>query len=468
MPYFTIKDDLLSGKINCEELVNVFLKNIKNSEHTNAYIEVYSNEALSKARLVDKKIKQGKAGKFAGLIISVKDLIAHENHAVSGGSHILSNYTSPFSASVLQQLLNEDAIVIGRVNCDEFGMGSSNENSAFGPVKNFEFPDRVPGGSSGGSAVAVQADTCHISLGTDTGGSVRQPASFCGIYGLKPTYSALSRYGLLAYASSFDTMGIFASSIHDLENVFVEVANHDDKDSTSSTKNKEFNNTSSPFKIGYYKQAIEHPGLDPDIKLKFLETIELLKKEGNVVEALEFPLLEYLLPTYYILTTAEASSNLSRYDGMRYGFRSDNNSDLLSTYKNTRTQGFGKEVKRRIFLGTFVLSASYFDAFYTKAQKARNLIRTQTKENFSSFDILLGPTTPTPAFKLGEKTADPLSMYLADIYTVHASVGGFPAINMPWYKQIESGLPVGIQAMADDFCENKLFSFAKYLQSLSK
>lgn len=468
MTYLNQRNQLFAGEINCVSIVEIFLDNIDKSSFTNAYLEIYREESLKRAKEIDIKIKEGKAGKLAGMVISVKDLIAQKNQPVTAASKILEGYTSPFSSTVLNRLLEEDAIVIGRVNCDEFGMGSSNENSSKGPVLNYLNQDYVPGGSSGGSAVSIQANTCHISLGTDTGGSVRQPASFCGIYGLKPTYSALSRYGLLAYASSFDTIGLMGSSPKDLQKVFDLTKGNDPKDSTSY--NGKFDQSPLPnqLKIGYYRECLENDVLSETTKKGFDELKDKLKKEGHKVEALDFPYFEYLLPTYYILTTAEAGSNLSRYDGIRYGFRNTENNNLTSTYKKTRSEGFGKEVKRRIFLGTFVLSASYIDAYYTKAQKARRIIRNHTKRDLERYDVIIGPTTPGAAFKLNEKTADPLSMYMADIYTVHASVGGFPAISMPWLSDPDNQMPIGLQAMSGDFNENKLFNFAEYLQYLSK
>jgi aspartyl-tRNA(Asn)/glutamyl-tRNA(Gln) amidotransferase subunit A len=367
--------------------------------------------------------------------------------------------------------LDEDAIIIGRQNCDEFGMGSSNENSAFRPVKNGLDTSRVPGGSSGGSAVAVQMDMCRISLGSDTGGSVRQPAAFCGVIGLKPTYSRISRYGLIAYASSFDCIGILGTSTEDVARVLEVIAGVDAYDSTVSTQpvpkfSDELQSASEKkYRIAYIRETIESDGLQPEIKEALQHKLNQLKQEGHTLEAIDFPLLEYCLPTYYILATAEASSNLSRYDGVRYGHRSANTTNLDSLYKKSRTEAFGKEVQRRILLGTFVLSASYYDAYYTRAQKVRQLIRQRMLEIFKQHDFILLPTAPTTAFALGAKTTDPLQMYLADVYSVLANVSGIPGISVPCGKD-NMGLPIGLQVLARDFQESALLKFSNLLMKL--
>lgn len=461
-----IKEAIEKKETSCVKLVEHYLKNIKEKAHLNAFVDVYEQEALEHARQVDAKIQSGKAGKLAGMVVGIKDLIAHKDHGLQGGSQILKNFKSQFSATAVERLLNEDAIIIGRQNCDEFGMGSSNENSSFGPVLNNIDNERVPGGSSGGSAVAVQADMCLTSLGTDTGGSVRQPAAFNGIIGLKPTYSRISRYGLAAYASSFDTIGVFAKNVDDLSLVLEVIAGSDDYDSTVSRAEKpEYSKAlhfNSKVKIAYIKETLESEGLNEEIKEKTVNTLEFLKKEGHTVDAVDFPLAQYVLPTYYILTTAEASSNLSRYDGVKYGYRSENTVNLETMYKKSRSEGFGEEVKRRIMLGTFVLSASYYDAYYTKAQKVRRLIKEKTEELLSEYDFIILPTTPTTAFKLGEHSSNPLEMYLADLFTVQASVAGVPAISIPNGKD-KLGLPIGLQIMANSFKEQNLLAFSKYI-----
>lgn len=465
-----IKKDIMKGNTSCEKLVAYYLFNIKNKAHLNAFLEVYEEDAKKRAIEIDQKIKKGKAGKLAGMVMGIKDVLCQEGKSAHAGSKILDSFESQFTATAVQRLLEEDAIIIGRQNCDEFAMGSSNENSAFGPVRNAVDPDRVPGGSSGGSAVAVQADMCLTALGTDTGGSVRQPAAFCGVIGLKPTYSRISRYGLIAYASSFDTIGIFSKSIDDCALVLEVIAGKDDFDSTVSQKEvPEYSQKLSfnkKVKIAYLQETIQSEGLNEEIKENFLNKIGYLKSAGHTVEEVKFPLLDFILPTYYILTTAEASSNLSRFDGVKYGYRSKDTSNLESMYKRSRTEGFGEEVKRRIMLGTFVLSASYYDAYYTKAQKVRRLIKEKTEALLSEYDFIIMPVTPTTAFKLGEHTSNPLEMYLADLFTVQASVSGTPAISIPTGND-GNGLPIGLQIISMSFKESELLAFSKYIMENS-
>jgi aspartyl-tRNA(Asn)/glutamyl-tRNA(Gln) amidotransferase subunit A len=467
-----IQNDLQRGALTCQDLVRYHLSNIKVKSHLNAFLSVYEEEAITRAAEIDKKISNGKAGKLAGLVVGLKDVLAYKDHPLQAGSKILDSYHSTYNATAVQRLLDEDAIIIGRQNCDEFAMGSSNENSAFGPVKNDADNTRVPGGSSGGSAVAVQADMCRISLGSDTGGSVRQPAAFCGVVGLKPTYSRISRYGLIAYGSSFDCIGIFGKSLQDVALVLEVIAGADESDSTVSTTevpaySNELNAQSKKtLRVGYLKEITDSSGIQEEIKENILAKLDQLKKAGHTVEPIEFPLMEYILPTYYILATAEASSNLSRYDGVRYGYRSKNTTDLHSMYRKTRSEGFGKEVQRRILLGTFVLSASYYDAYYTKAQKVRRIIRDKTKEILRQYDFIVMPITPTTAFRLGEHTDNPLEMYLADLFSVQANVVGVPAISIPCGKD-KQGLPIGLQIIADDFEESKLLQFSNQLMQLN-
>ncbi|HEX8060275.1 MAG TPA: Asp-tRNA(Asn)/Glu-tRNA(Gln) amidotransferase subunit GatA, partial [Cyclobacteriaceae bacterium] len=426
--FFDIQKDLKEGTLTCVERVQYHLDNITRKRHLNAFLSVYADEALVRASEIDKKIKAGTAGKLAGLVVGLKDVLAYKDHPLQAGSKILDGFISQFNATAVQRLLNEDAIIIGRQNCDEFAMGSSNENSAFGPVLNDADNTRVPGGSSGGSAVAVMADMCQVSLGSDTGGSVRQPAAFCGVIGLKPTYSRISRYGLVAYGSSFDCIGIFSKDLKDIEVVLEVIAGADSYDSTVSTSEvprySEAKSGNRKYKIAYIKETVESPALQKEIKEAIVSKIESLKSEGHTVEPIAFPLLEYILPTYYILATAEASSNLSRFDGVRYGYRGKDITDLQSLYRKTRGEGFGKEVQRRILLGNFVLSSSYYDAYYTKAQKVRRLIREKTKEIFKDYNFIIMPAAPTTAFKLGELTDNPLEMYLADLFSVQANVAG--------------------------------------------
>jgi aspartyl-tRNA(Asn)/glutamyl-tRNA(Gln) amidotransferase subunit A len=459
-----IRKEIDNGSLSCKKLVEHYLQNIKKKSHLNVFLEVFEEEAKKKADEIDQKIKSGKAGRLAGMVIGIKDVLCYKDHHLQCSSKILNGFVSQFTGTVVQKLIDEDAIIIGRQNCDEFAMGSSNENSAFGPVLNEIDNTRVPGGSSGGSAVAVQADLCMASFGSDTGGSVRQPAAFCGVFGLKPTYSRLSRWGLVAYSSSFDAIGIITNSIDDSALLLEITAGSDEFDSTVSHKPVPSYTQDLSFpgkaKIAYIKDTLESSGLNEEIKLRTIEKINQLKEAGHEVKEITFPLLEYILPTYYILTTAEASSNLNRYDVVKFGHRSAQGTTLETMYKKTRSEGFGEEVQRRIMLGTFVLSADYYDAYYTKAQKVRRLIKDWTDKIFADFDFIVLPTTPTTAFKLGEHLDNALEMYLADLFTVQANVVGIPAISVPNGKDAK-GLPIGFQIMAKHFEEQKLLAFAR-------
>ncbi|MEQ8878822.1 MAG: Asp-tRNA(Asn)/Glu-tRNA(Gln) amidotransferase subunit GatA [Cyclobacteriaceae bacterium] len=467
--YQQIRQQLDGGKITCVEVVSHYLTNIreKNTE-LNAFLSVYDKESIQRAKEVDDRLSRGKAGKLAGLVVGIKDVLCYTDHPLQCGSKILDGFNSQFNATVVQRLLDEDAIIIGRNNCDEFAMGSSCENSAFGPVKNADNTNRVPGGSSGGCAVAVQADMCMVSLGTDTGGSVRQPASFCGTVGLKPTYSRISRHGLAAYASTFDVIGIFSNDIRDAALVLEVIAGDDEIDSTVSKKPVSKYSDELDFekkvKIGYFKEIVESEAINEEVRDVFLEKVEQLKAEGHKVEEISFPLMKYALPTYYILTTAEASSNLSRYDGVKYGYRIENPKNLESMLKMTRSTGFGHEVFRRIMLGTFVLSASYHDAYYLKAQKVRRKIKNELEELLLDYDFIVLPTAPTTAFELGSKTEDPMEMYLADLFTVQASVAGIPAISVPVARD-KDGMSIGLQIMNKHFEESSLLAFGNYVMS---
>lgn len=465
-----IKKSLEKKETDCHTIVQYYLTNIQTKAHLNAFVEVYEHSALVQADLVDQKLAKGNAGKLAGMVIGIKDVLCYTGHEANASSKILKGFESQFTTTAIQRLLDEDAIIIGRLNCDEFGMGSSNENSAHGKVLNAADESRVPGGSSGGSAVAVQANLCTVSLGTDTGGSVRQPAAFTGVIGMKPTYSRVSRWGLIAYASSFDCIGVFSRTVKDNAVVMEIMAGHDEYDSTSSRKSvlpySELLHFEKKAKIAYLKETIESPALQPEIKANTLSVLEKLKSEGHEVEEVDFPLLDYILPTYYILTTAEASSNLSRFDGVKYGYRTPNAHNLESMYKLTRSEGFGEEVKRRIMLGTFVLSASYHDAYFTKAQKVRRLIKDFTENLLNDFDYIIMPTTPSTAFKFGEHSGDPVAMYLEDLFTVQASVSGVPSISLPNGKD-ERGMPIGLQVICNSFKEAELYAFSNYLTELT-
>ncbi|MBS1567133.1 MAG: Asp-tRNA(Asn)/Glu-tRNA(Gln) amidotransferase subunit GatA [Bacteroidetes bacterium] len=461
--------ELLNGATTCVEAVEFFLQQIENRKRLNAFVEVYAEEALQKARELDARRAAGKpVGRLHGVVIGIKDVLCYKGHKVSAASHILEGFTATYNATAIQRLLDEEAIIIGNCNCDEFAMGSSNENSYYGNTLNALDETRVPGGSSGGSAVAVQADLCMVSLGSDTGGSVRQPADFCGIVGLKPGYGRISRFGLIAYGSSFDQVGIFGKNIPDVALLLEVMAGADEYDSTVSTApvpaySAGLAEKSGPLRIGYLKDALEHPGLDPEMGAAISTYIKDLGSLGHTVSPVDFGLIDYIVPTYYILSTAEASSNLSRFDGVKYGYREKKPGlELTDFYKQTRSAGFGREVKRRILLGTFVLSAGYFEAYFTQAQRVRQQLFEKTQLIFKDFDIILLPTVPSPAFRIGEKTDDPIAMYLADIYTVYANLTGIPAISIPLFTH-SSGMPFGMQAMANQLSELSLLRFAQQL-----
>jgi aspartyl-tRNA(Asn)/glutamyl-tRNA(Gln) amidotransferase subunit A len=445
-------------------LLAYYFEQIEINKELNAFNEVFTDSATAQALLVQSKINNGTAGKLAGMVIGIKDNILYKGHETTASSKMLKGFISPYSSTVAARLIAEDAVIIGRLNCDEFAMGGSNETSYFGPVKNAADLDRVAGGSSGGSAVAVQADLCLSALGTDTGGSVRQPAAFCGCFGLKPTYGRISRYGVIAYASSFDQVGTITSSVEDAALLMEVLAGVDEYDSTVSRLPVPLYHTAlddrSSKKIAVLKETMDSEALDPAIKSAILGAIEKFRAQGHTVEYVSFDMLDYLVPAYYILTSAEASSNLSRYDGVHYGYRSKQVENLNTLYKKSRAEGFGEEVKTRILLGTFVLSAGYYDAYYQKAQQVRRLIRNKMEALFATYDIILSPVAPTPAFKIGDNIKDPLVMYMADIFTVLASLTGVPAMAVPLGNNTD-GLPLSMQLMARHFEEDKLLSLSK-------
>jgi aspartyl-tRNA(Asn)/glutamyl-tRNA(Gln) amidotransferase subunit A len=459
---------LESSRVDCVTIVSDYISRIHSNKKLNAFLEVFEQEALEKAAKLDAERKLGiPMKKLHGVVVAIKDVICYKDHKVSAASRILKDFTSLFTASALQYLIDEDAIIIGRCNCDEFAMGSSNENSAFGPVLNAANPDFVPGGSSGGNAVAVQADLCMISIGSDTGGSVRQPADFCGIIGFKPGYGRISRHGLIAYASSFDQIGIMGKILEDVALVTSIMCRKDSFDSTmdpAAYADFELMPTGqgAAGKCCYFRQMLEHPALDPEIRKTLLASIDRLRASGWIIEEIEFDLLEFLVPAYYLLTTAEAASNLSRYDGIRFGERIEGEENLNSFYAQNRASGFGKEVKRRIMLGTFVLSSGYYDMYFSKAQKVRRMLLEKTNDIFSRFDAILLPVSPHTAFRIGEKEKDPLSMYLADMYTVFANLTGIPAIALPLAKH-SNGLPFGIQVMTARGKEAAIMSISKWI-----
>ncbi len=459
---------LQEGKVTCLHAVEHYLQQIQTKQHLNAFVNVYADEAMTRAKELDEKRESGKViGKLHGVVIGIKDVIAYKDHPLSASSKILQGFSSIYSATAIRKLLAEEAIIIGHLNCDEFAMGSTNENSAYGKVLNAIDETRIPGGSSGGSAVAVQAGLCMLSLGSDTGGSVRQPADLCGIVGLKPTYGRISRYGLIAYASSFDQIGFFGTNIPDVALALEVMAGKDDYDSTVSQKPVEAYSTllgdTKKYRIAYFNEALDHPSLDGEISDSIKNLLKQLKVDGHQVQSVAFDLLDHIVPAYYVLTTAEASSNLSRYDGVKYGYRVPaTNIELTDLYKNTRSSGFGKEVKRRIMLGTFVLSSGYYDAYFTRAQKVRKLLFDKIQLIFNDFDFIILPTSPSTAFKIGEKMNDPIAMYLADIYTVMANLVGIPAISLPLFKHT-NGMPFGLQVMSNRFNELDLLRISNQL-----
>jgi aspartyl-tRNA(Asn)/glutamyl-tRNA(Gln) amidotransferase subunit A len=457
--------DLANGLTTCTEAVEYYLSAIKEQQHLNAYLEIFADEALERAKVLD-DIKPSKKGRLHGVVIGIKDNICYKGHKVSAASKILDGFTSLYSATAIERLIAEGAIIIGRQNCDEFGMGSTNENSAYGAVINPIDQNRVPGGSSGGSAAAVKAGLCMAALGSDTGGSVRLPADFCGVVGLKPAYGRVSRHGLIAYASSFDVIGILSNSVDDAAKILEVVSGRDEFDATTSQQALEainLSNQDKKYNIAYFPEWIEHPSIDPEISSSIKQQLQFLKEEGHTVQPVSFELTDYIVPTYYILTTAEASSNLSRYDGVRYGHRNlSTNSDLASFYKSNRAEGFGKEVKRRIMLGTFVLSTGYYDAYFTKAQQVRRLLQQKTELIFNNFDFIIAPNSPTIAHHLGEKDKDPLAMYMGDIFTVFANLSGTPAISLPLFKH-SANVPFGLQVLSAPQNEVSLLRFSHQL-----
>ena len=445
------------------QAVRHFLSRIADHSSLNAFIEIFADEALARAEALDRSETKGK---LHGIILGLKDNICFNGHSISAGSGILQNFKSLYSATAVERLLNEGAIIIGRQNCDEFGMGSTNENSFYGPVLNPVNPAYVPGGSSGGSAAAVKAKLCMASLGSDTGGSVRLPADFCGVVGVKPAYGRISRHGLIAYASSFDVIGVLANSVNDASTILEVIAGPDNFDSTAMQEQLDWSRVvekNKKYRIAYFPEWISHPSIDPEISAAIDGQIKKLKGEGHVVEPVAFPLTDYIVPTYYILTTAEASSNLSRYDGVRYGPKADAPAqDLAALYQQARKKGFGSEVKRRIMLGTFVLSAGYFDAYFTKAQQVRQLLQQQTALIFNNYDFIIAPNSPSIAYKLGEKNADKVAIYMGDIFTVFANLTGVPAVSLPLFKH-SSNLPFGLQVVSSAANEVCLHRFSHQL-----
>jgi aspartyl-tRNA(Asn)/glutamyl-tRNA(Gln) amidotransferase subunit A len=482
-------EKLKNDEISSVEIVDDCLEQIeKHDGDINAYLTVLSGEAQKAAKNSDERRKSGRvASEIDGLPIAIKDVICTKGVKTTAASKILENFVPPYDATVVSKLKEAGAVIIGKTNCDEFAMGSSTENSAFKTTKNPWDLSRVPGGSSGGSAAAVAADMCLAALGSDTGGSIRFPASLCGVVGLKPTYGAVSRYGLMAMASSLDQIGVFAKTVEDAEMMYKVIAGWDALDSTSLNPKFEIlnskqilNSKSQNFKLGIPKEYFGE-GLDEGVKKVIEEAIEKIKKQGNEIVEISLPNAEYALEVYYIIMFVEVSSNLARYDGIKYGHITQRAKDLLEVYFKSRAEGFGDEAKRRIILGNYASSAGYIDQYYAKAQKVRTLVKKDFDEAFKNVDLILGPVSPTTAFKIGEKTDDPLTMYLSDIYTISINLAGLPAISIPAglskpnrftftsevaVERSEFGLPVGLQIIGPALSENNIFSLGKIFEGV--
>lgn len=460
-----------SGRFSAQSITEQALNLAKiGGRKLNAFITLCEKKAFEQADIIDRRIAKGeKVGLLAGVPVALKDNICYTGYAMTCGSHIIEDFNPPYDATCVRKLIEAGAVIIGKTNMDEFGMGSSNENSFFGPVKNPHNHEFVPGGSSGGSAAVVANGIVPLAFGSETGGSVRQPAAFCGVLGLKTTYGCISRHGLVAFGSSLDQIGPMARNATDLALAFKVTAGFDAKDSTSSSfEHPDYPaliETDKKFKIGIPKEYFSE-GLDSSVEKTVRETIEKLEKEGHTFVDISLPLTEKAIATYYIIASAEASSNLARFDGVRYGLREGRNRNLIDMYGETRIAGFGDEVKRRIMLGTYVLSAGYHEAYYVKATKVRELIRQDFVRAFEKADLLISPTTPTPAFRLGEKIDDPLAMYLSDIYTAPVNLAGIPAISVPCGNDAESR-PIGVQFIAPHFDELSLFQIARILERLA-
>ena len=461
----SVHEALLAKKTSARELAQEFYAQIEQrNPELNAFLALCPDRAYAQADRVDAIVAQGKPlGRLAGVPVAIKDVISTEGVRTTCGSKILEDYTPPYDATAIERLERAGAVIMGKTNCDEFAMGSSNENSAYGPVRNPIALDRVPGGSSGGSAAAVAAGLSVVALGTDTGGSIRQPGAYCGVPAMMPTYGRVSRYGLIAFASSLDRIGPFATNITDAATVMSVIAGHDSNDSTSAALAvpeyaAEIEKSVAGLRIGMPEDYFG-AGLDAEVKNKVQAGITLLERHGCKRVPLKMPHTDYAIATYYVIATAEASSNLARYDGVRYGLRVQGNT-LMEMYRKTRERGFGPEVKRRIMLGTYALSSGYYDAYYLRAQKVRSLIARDFAEAFEKVDAIITPTAPTAAFRLGEKTADPLEMYLADIYTVTGSLAGVPGISVPCGKSA-AGLPIGMQIFGSHFGEARILQLAR-------
>ena len=461
----SLRGEIASGNAKAADLAAAYYDRIEAiNPQLNVYLSLTKERALEQAARIDSLATKGDPlPALAGIPVGIKDVLVMKGAPATAGSRILKGYEPPYDATAVTKLESAGAVLLGKLNCDEFAMGSSNENSAYGPVRNPVDPERVPGGSSGGSAAAVAANLAVASLGTDTGGSIRQPASFCGVVGVLPTWGRVSRYGLIAFASSLDRIGPFAGNVRDAATLLGVLAGHDPKDATSSPAPvpdyaAESDKGVAGLRIGVPAEYFGE-GLDPEVRAAIEKGIEDLKAAGCTVKPIPLPHTKYAIPVYYLVATAEASANLARFDGVRYGFRSAASENLAAMYRHSRDEGFGPEVKRRILLGTYALSAGYYDAYYGKAQQVRRLLAEEFLRAFAEVDAIVTPTSPVPAFKLGEKSGDPLSMYLADIYTVTASLAGICGVTVPC-GSTSAGLPVGMQVLATHLGESTAFRVA--------
>jgi aspartyl-tRNA(Asn)/glutamyl-tRNA(Gln) amidotransferase subunit A len=461
---------IASGQTKSADLAAEYFQRIEQKNpRLNVYLSLTKERALAQAARVDQAAAKGDPlGPLAGIPVGVKDVLVMQGAPATAGSKILKGYQPPYDATAVSRLEAAGAVLLGKLNCDEFAMGSSNENSAYGPVRNPVDTSRVPGGSSGGSAAAVAANMAVATLGTDTGGSIRQPASFCGVVGVLPTYGRVSRYGLIAFASSLDRIGPFAANVRDAATLLGVIAGHDPSDATSSPAPvpdyaAESDKFSKGLRIGVPAEYFGE-GLDPEVRAAIESGIDSLRAAGCTIQPIALPTTRYAIPTYYLVATAEASANLARFDGVRYGYRSLSSATLSDMYRHSRDEGFGAEVKRRILLGTYALSAGYYDAYYLKAQQVRRLLAEEFLRAFAAVDAIVTPTSPIPPFKLGEKTGDPLAMYLADIYTVTASLAGICGVSVPC-GATNGGLPVGMQVLASPMQEGTAFRVARAVEA---
>jgi len=465
-----LREGVASGRVKAVDLATSYYDRIAGiNPRLNVYLSLTQERALEQAAKVDAAAAKGDPlGPLAGVPVGIKDVLVVKGAPATAGSKILKGYQPPYDATAVRRLEDAGAVLLGKLNCDEFAMGSSNENSAYGPVRNPVDTERVPGGSSGGSAAAVAANLAVATLGTDTGGSIRQPASFCGVVGVLPTYGRVSRYGLIAFASSLDRIGPFAGNVRDAATLLGVIAGHDPKDATSSPAPvpdyaSESDKPVAGLRIGVPAEYFGE-GLDPEVRAAIEKGIDGLRAAGCTIKPIHLPHTRYAIPTYYLVATAEASANLARFDGVRYGYRSPASDTLSSMYRHSRDEGFGAEVKRRILLGTYALSAGYYDAYYLKAQQVRRLLAEEFLRAFSEVDAIVTPTAPTAPFRLGEKTGDPLAMYLADIYTVTASLAGICGVNVPC-GTTKAGLPVGMQILAAHLREGTAFRVARAVEA---